>query len=138
MKYGLKETTILKICAVFAHYPQVDKAVLYGSRAKGNYKNGSDIDLTLCGGEDLTLDVLCKILHELDDLLLPYTIDLSIFRDMSDPDVVGHIQRVGVTFYKKAGADSESVDPHPSHPATRPVPSGDRTGEAMLYAGGSR
>ena len=40
-RFGLKETTIEKIGAVFARFPQVEKAVLYGSRAKGNYKNGS-------------------------------------------------------------------------------------------------
>lgn len=101
MKYGLKEATIHNICAVLARYPQVDKAVLYGSRAKGNYKNGSDIDLTLQGDATLTLNVLYKIMDELDDLLMPYTIDLSIFSQIGDPDVVEHIQRVGVTFYEK-------------------------------------
>jgi predicted nucleotidyltransferase len=106
MRYGLKETTIRKICAVLAKFPQVDRAVLYGSRAKGNYKNGSDIDLTLCGAADLTLDVLYKIIHELDDLLLPYSMDLSIFSDISDPDVVEHIQRVGVTFYEKGSGNA--------------------------------
>ena len=101
MKFGLKETTIQKICGVFADYPQVEKAVIYGSRAKGNYKNGSDIDLTLYGGKDLTLNILYKILREIDDLLLPYTIDLSIFHDLSDPDFIEHIQRVGMVFYKR-------------------------------------
>ncbi len=101
MRYGLKEITIQKISAVLARYPQVEKALLYGSRAKGNYKNGSDIDLTLCGREDLTLSVLYRISDELDDLLLPYTIDLSIFSHISDPDVIEHIQRVGMTFYEK-------------------------------------
>jgi predicted nucleotidyltransferase len=101
MKYGLPQSTIQKICTVLSHYPQVEKATLYGSRAKGNYKNGSDIDLTLHGAE-LTLSVIYRILDDLDDLLLPYTIDLSIFNDISDPDVVEHIQRVGVTFYDKS------------------------------------
>ncbi len=101
MKYGLSDATIQKICTVLARFPQVDQAVLYGSRAKGNYKNGSDIDLTLYGGKDLTLNVLYKIMNDLDDLLLPYTIDVSIFNDISDPDVVEHIRRVGVTLYEK-------------------------------------
>jgi len=106
MRFGLKNSTIRKICAVFAHYPQVDKAILYGSRAKGNHKNGSDIDLTLRGGADLTLQVLYKIMDEIDDLLLPYTIDLSIYEHISDPDVIEHIQRVGVAFYeRKSGAN---------------------------------
>lgn len=110
MKYGLKETTVQKICAVLARYSPVDKAVLYGSRAKGNYKNGSDIDLTLHGGEDLTLHVLYKIIHDLDDLLLPYTIDLSIFSDITDLDMIEHIRRVGLTFYQKAQAYAELVE----------------------------
>ncbi|MBN2011937.1 nucleotidyltransferase domain-containing protein [candidate division KSB1 bacterium] len=100
MRFGLKETTIQKIQAVLATFPQVKKAVLYGSRAKGNYKNGSDIDLTLYGDENLTLNVLYKIMHKIDELLLPYTFDLSIFNDISDPDVIEHIQRVGITFYQ--------------------------------------
>jgi len=78
--------------------------VLYGSRAKGNFKNGSDIDLTLHGKADLTPDVLSRITDELEDLLLPYTIDLSIFADISDPDVLEHVRRVGVAFYEKKSA----------------------------------
>lgn len=109
LRFGLKEATIQKICGVLSRYPQVEQAILYGSRAKGNYKNGSDIDLTLRGGADLTLNVLYRISDELDDLLLPYTIDLSIFSHISDPDVIEHIQRVGMTFYKKAPVYSEPV-----------------------------
>lgn len=101
MKYGLPPSAIQKICAVLHRYPQVEQAILYGSRAKGNHKSGSDIDLTLRGGADLTLNVIYKILNDLDDSFLPYTIDLSIFNNISDPDVIEHIQRVGVTFYEK-------------------------------------
>jgi uncharacterized protein len=107
MKYGLPQSAVQKICAVLSCYPQVEKAILYGSRAKGNFKNGSDIDLTLRGGADLTLNVLYKLIDEFDDLLLPYTIDLSIFNDIGDPDVIKHIQRVGVTFYDKGEAIPE-------------------------------
>jgi len=101
MKFGLQESTIERIRAIFAKYPQVEKTVLYGSRAKGNYRDGSDIDLTLFGGADLTLGVLHKMMDEIDDLLLPYTIDLSIFNQISDRNVIEHIQRVGVTFYER-------------------------------------
>lgn len=106
-RYGLSEATIQKICAVFVRYPQVEKAILYGSRATGTYENGSDIDLTLCGGSDLTLDALCRIRDELDDLLLPYAIDVSIFRDIGDSAVVDHIHRVGVPMYEKGLSDEE-------------------------------
>ncbi len=99
-QFGLKKSTIESICKVLARFPQVKEAILYGSRAKGNYKVGSDIDLTLCGGDDLTLQVLYRIMDEIDELLLPYTFDLSIFHQISDPAVIDHIKRVGVTFYK--------------------------------------
>lgn len=67
MKYGLSDKTIQKIHSVFAQYPSVEKAILYGSRATCTYRNGSDIDLTLCG-EGLTHSVLSKFDTELDDL----------------------------------------------------------------------
>ncbi len=98
MKFGLKESAIAQIQGVFSQYPQVEKAVLYGSRAKGNYKNGSDIDLTL-EGKGLTLSILHKIDNDLDDLLLPYTFDLSIFDHIDSADLIAHIQRVGIVFY---------------------------------------
>ena len=100
MNYGLKDATIEKIHSVFARHPEVEKAILYGSRAKGNYKNGSDIDLTLHGGTALTLNVLYRILDELDDLLLPYTFDLSILTNIEDTSLLEHIQRVGIVFYE--------------------------------------
>lgn len=108
MKYGLSNDTLREICAVLSRYPQVEQAVLYGSRAKGNYKTGSDIDVTL-RGRGLTLSVLFRILEELDDLFLPYTFDLSIYEDIGDPDVVDHIRRVGVTIYTKGEAGFEPV-----------------------------
>lgn len=101
MTYGLSDTVIAKIHAVLQKYPQVQRAVLYGSRAEGCHRPGSDIDLTLIGGEDLTLDVLYRISWELDDLLLPYTIDLSLLHHIDDPEVVDHIRRVGVVFYDR-------------------------------------
>ena len=103
MKYGLNNETIEKICSVFAEFPAVEKAVLYGSRAKGNYKTGSDIDLTLFGA-NLTEDLRGDIAEALDDLLLPYTIDLSIFEELNHAKLREHIERVGVVFYERAKA----------------------------------
>ncbi|MBU0700763.1 nucleotidyltransferase domain-containing protein [bacterium] len=105
MKFGLKEKTIEQIKSVFANYPQVEEAILYGSRAMGNFKNGSDIDLTLKGGE-LNHSVISKISLDLDELLLPYSFDISIFKQIGNPDLVDHIKRVGVGFYEKECANS--------------------------------
>ena len=100
MSYGLPEATIARIQGVLARFGEVEKAVLYGSRAKGNYRAGSDIDLTLYGSA-LSFDQLGTIASELDDLLLPYTIDLSIFEQLGHPELREHIERVGVVFYKR-------------------------------------
>ncbi|MEM4248025.1 MAG: nucleotidyltransferase domain-containing protein [Candidatus Nanoarchaeia archaeon] len=100
-RFGLTEETIQKICNVFMKHPEIEKAVIYGSRAKGNFKNGSDIDLTLFGTEELKLNVLLKVMSEIDDLLLPYSFDISIFREIKDNDLIEHINRVGIVFFKK-------------------------------------
>jgi uncharacterized protein len=104
MKFGLEESNIEQIKDVFSRYRQVERAVLYGSRAKGNYKAGSDIDLTLIGGEDLDLKVLFRIMDDIDDLLLPYSFDISLFRSITDPDVRDHIDRFGAVLYEKTPA----------------------------------
>ena len=86
--------------SIFAEYPAIDKVILYGSRAKGNYREGSDIDLTIVG-QNLDLNLLTKIENKLDDLLLPYNIDLSILHKIENPDLIEHIERVGIIFYEK-------------------------------------
>lgn len=100
MNHGLSDATVEKIGSVLARFPQVDKAVLFGSRAKGNYKTGSDIDLTLFG-EQLTSKLCATIALELDNLLLPYTIDLSVFAELNNAKLSEHIERVGVVFYQR-------------------------------------
>ena len=99
MKYGLKQHTIAQINSVFACYPEIEQVILYGSRAKGTHKNGSDIDLTL-KGHDLNLKAINQISNDLDELLLPYSFDLSIFSQISNADLIDRINRVGVVFYE--------------------------------------
>lgn len=100
MKFGLEEDVIRKICFVFVGFSEIDKVVLYGSRAKGKYKAGSDIDLCLFG-KNIDLAFLYRLDQVLDDLLLPYSFDLSIYSHLSNPEIIDHIDRVGVVFYSK-------------------------------------
>lgn len=97
-EFGLTEGTQAKINGVFARYPQIDGVTLYGSRAKGNYKRGSDIDLVIAS-HTMTLAQLLRLETELDDLLLPYKIDISLLDKIDNPDLLEHIQRVGLKFY---------------------------------------
>lgn len=101
MNFGLKIATIQAIQEVFKLHHEVEKAILYGSRAIGNYRPGSDIDLTL-SGEKLSLTILQKIEDELDDLLLPYKIDLSLHKQIENKELLEHIERVGKVFFERS------------------------------------
>ena len=100
MKFGLKETIIDKINSVFENYSEIEKVVIYGSRAKGNFRPGSDIDITLIG-KNLEYSILSKINISIDDLNTPYLFDISIFEKLNAPDLEEHINRVGQIFYAK-------------------------------------
>lgn len=100
-RFGLPQAAVDKICSVFRGWPQVECVVLYGSRAKGTYRPGSDIDLTL-EGAGLSLEQLLAIENQLDELLLPWMIDLSIRDRIDNPALLEHIARVGVPFYERA------------------------------------
>lgn len=99
-KFGLTEKTIAQINAVFAKYAAIEKVIIYGSRAKGNYKNGSDIDLTFIG-KTISDKNMTDVFFELDELPIPYSFDLSIFSQIENPDLVDHINRVGKIFYQR-------------------------------------
>ena len=100
MRFGLEEKTIEKIHQLLALYPNVEKAIIFGSRAKGNFKTGSDIDLALIG-TGITLADINKLSIHIDDLLLPYSFDLISYSGINNPELKEHIKRVVLIFYKK-------------------------------------
>ena len=81
-------------------YPNANnfKVILYGSRAKGTYKPFSDIDITLLG-DKLEHDDLLDIIDGIEDLLLPYMFDISLFSSLKNENLIDHINRVGVEVY---------------------------------------
>ena len=97
---GLEKEIEKKIHTVLVSFKDVEKAILYGSRSKGTFKNGSDIDIALFG-RNLSRDTVYKIHDALDDLYLPYRFDLAIFDKIKNPDLKEHIDRVGIVFYKR-------------------------------------
>lgn len=100
MSYGLSEVQLQSLLAVFKRYEEIDSTILYGSRAMGTHLPYSDIDLTLTGNE-LDFRLLQKIEIDLDDLLLPYKIDLSTLTKIENEDLLAHIQRHGKIIYQK-------------------------------------
>ena len=100
MKFGLDDATYEKIIKTFSKYNEIDEVVIYGSRVLGTYKKGSDIDLTI-KGELFKFSQLSRILNDLDELLLPYSFDLSCYSKLSNEALKEHIDRVGVVFYTR-------------------------------------
>lgn len=100
MRFGLSEQIISGIINVCSAFDEVDEVILFGSRAKGNYKTGSDIDLAITGGK-VSLSVLNRISLMLDELNSPYTFDLIILHHIDNLELTDHIKRVGVTLLKK-------------------------------------
>ncbi len=101
MKFGLKIENVNLINEIFSMYKAIDQVIIYGSRAKNIHSRGSDIDLAIID-ENLTFTELLEIEDKLDDLMLPYKVDLSQKRKISNPELLGHIERVGKVFYKKS------------------------------------
>ena len=100
MPYGLNEKTLEDICGVFNLFPAIESAVLYGSRAKGNFKSGSDIDISLIG-EEINLFMLNQVSMALENLNLPQQFDLSIRHQIENKELLAHIERNGIVFYLK-------------------------------------
>lgn len=97
---GLPEAAVQQLRALFRDYPTIRRVVLYGSRAKETYRKRSDIDLCV-EAADMTFSELLAIENRVDDLLLPWKVDLSLLRQIESPDLLEHIQRVGKVFYDK-------------------------------------
>jgi len=100
VRFGLPEHAIAAMIAVFNRYPEIEAVIIYGSRAKGNFRLGSDIDLTL-EETGMSLSRRLQLETDLDDLLLPYKIDLSLRSEIEDPALLDHIRRIGTPLYHR-------------------------------------
>lgn len=99
-KTGLDFDEVAAINDIFAKHAEIEKVLIYGSRAKGNFKPSSDIDLSIIG-KNLDLELLQTIEFELDDLLLPYKFDITIYEKISNPEFLNHMNHNAKTFYTK-------------------------------------
>ena len=97
--FGLSENIIQSIYSVFAKHDAVKTVLIFGSRAKGNFENGSDIDLAI--EDEVSAEELEKIKNELEDLELLYGIDIISYKKLKDEPLKQHIDRVKKIFYKK-------------------------------------
>jgi predicted nucleotidyltransferase len=99
LKYGLKDVTWDAIVGVLRGFPEVEEVLLYGSRATGRFRAGSDIDLAFV--DDIDLKTLLNIDVALDDLLLPYNIDTIVLARVGDEGFKARVLAVGISIYSR-------------------------------------
>ncbi|MCW2311749.1 nucleotidyltransferase domain-containing protein [Rhodoferax antarcticus] len=102
-QFGLPAKAVSDLLGVLSQDAAIQQAIVYGSRAKGNYRPGSDIDLAL-DAPGLDFEKLLRLETALDDLMLPYRIDLSLLHHIDNPDLLDHIARVGRVLYKNTNS----------------------------------
>ena len=100
MRFGLSETVIKELQEVFRHYANIEKVLIFGSRSKGNYRAGSDIDLAVIG-KDVDYNQLLDIICEIEELELLYSVDLLDYQKKKGTPIGDHIDRVGQIFYQE-------------------------------------
>ncbi len=94
-KIGISESEYDTLIRIITSIPQVSETLIYGSRAKGNYKQFSDIDLTL-KGNDLNQHDIFLLSEKLEESSLPYLFDLSNYRSITNQSLIDHINRCGI------------------------------------------
>lgn len=98
--FGLSERTLNSLRAAFARFDKIERVVIFGSRAKGNYRPGSDIDLAIFAS-DFTYHDMMALRRAVEDIGLLYMIDLLDYKEITEPALTEHIDRAGQIFYQK-------------------------------------
>ena len=98
-EFGLSENSMKIITDIFSKFPSIKKVLVYGSRAMGNFREGSDIDMTIISDGTFSYDDLLSVAGMFDDSYLPYLVDISDFSKLTNPDLIDHIKRNGKLIY---------------------------------------
>lgn len=99
--FGLSQKHLATIRAIYAKYPEIKKVLVYGSRALGTYRAGSDIDMTIISDKPFPEERLMSVMSDFDDSNLPFLIDISGFSSLSNKDLIDHIARFGKVIYER-------------------------------------
>lgn len=98
-EFGLSDKSMEIIRGIYSQFPQIESVILYGSRAKGNFKPGSDIDMTIVADPTFDFSALAKVNAMFHESSLPYLYDISDFSKLTNPDLIEHIKRCGKVIY---------------------------------------
>jgi predicted nucleotidyltransferase len=99
--FGLRSDDIAAMIAIVAQQPEIEQALIFGSRAKGNYKNGSDVDIAL-KGQNFNLEIVNRVGYQLnEETIMPYKFDVLHYQTVNNSALIEHIDQVGIEFYRK-------------------------------------
>lgn len=98
--YGISDKNLQELRSILSSIPHIDEAIIYGSRARGDYKRGSDIDLSIKGRE-LTFHDLSLLDDKLYYSYIPYFFDTNSYEQLSNPNLIANINRDGKVVYKR-------------------------------------
>ena len=100
-EFGLKQTDLENIISILQKENNIEKAYIFGSRAKGNNNKGSDVDIALAG-KNLKSDAITHISYLLnEETLMPYKFDVLNYNNINSKELLSHIERVGKVIYSK-------------------------------------
>jgi len=101
-EFGITDKSYRLLLDTFSKYPEVEQVILFGSRAKGNYKQGSDIDLSI-KGKNCKLETAVNISAIINERLpIPYHVDVIDYASLQHPDLKEHIDRAGILFFSQS------------------------------------
>ena len=100
-EFGLSEKTMQCIRAIYRKFPSIERVILYGSRAKGNFRPNSDIDMSIVADKTFDFSTLAKVNSLFYESSLPYMVDISDFSKLTNIDLIEHITRCGKVIYEK-------------------------------------
>jgi uncharacterized protein len=101
IRFGLTESDLNNLVSVFTQIPEIEQASIFGSRAKGNFKNGSDVDIALFG-KQLSFMIIARINSFLnEETSMPYKFDVLNYETITNKELKEHIERVGAVIYSK-------------------------------------
>lgn len=99
--FGITKKSYKLLLDLFLNHPQIEQVILYGSRAKGTFKKGSDIDLAI-KGKDCTAEIATRVKTTINDVLpIPYKVDVVDYESLMFMELKQKIDEAGVVFYER-------------------------------------
>jgi len=101
MNFGLRDGDLDNIIATIQQFCEIEKAAIFGSRAKGNYKPGSDLDIAIWG-DDISFSTISR-LHAIleEESPMPYFFDIVDYSHLNHEELKSHIDRAGIVFFTR-------------------------------------